>query len=644
MIPRLVKTALLAGIVAAGMAGPMAASQPQQLAAALQAVAQKNYDQATALAARTGDRVSVDIVAWHRLRAGRGSWPEYADFLTGNADWPGLPLMRRQAERVMPAQLPGDQVRAFFARTKPQTGRGALIYAGALGSGDAGAERRRAWTDLTLTRSERQNFLSRFGGELAGAHVARLDNLLWNGEREAAAEMLPLVGAGDAALARARIALQARQSGVDGLVAAVPAAQAGDPGLAYDRFRWRLAKDLWDGAEQMLAQRSTSAAALGRPEKWASNRRSIARRAMRQGRADTAYRLSSQHGLSAGSSYADLEWLSGYLALRYMNDPARAVAHFKRFQAAVETPISLGRAGYWLGRAYDAAGNVSAAREAYGYGARFQTSFYGQLAAERIGAAVDRSLARPAGVPGWKNQGFARATPVIAALRLQAAGDTQLALRFLLHVEESLGPQEGAALARLSMEMGQTAGAIKISKRVVRKGAVYPEIYYPVTPLAREAQAVPPELAMAVARQESELNPRAVSPAGARGLMQLMPRTAQKVSQQLGMQYSASRLITDPSYNGRLGTQYLADMLARYRGSVLLAAAAYNAGPGRVDRWLQTYGDPRRADLDAVDWIEHMPFRETRNYVMRVMESQHVYRARITGQVQDIGLSRALGL
>lgn len=621
-----------------------AAAQPERLASALQSVARGDFANARAEAGRAGTPLAVDIVDWHRLRAGGASWTEYASFLTRNADWPGLPLMRRRAEAVMPGGLPAGQVRAFFSVTKPQTARGSMIYAAALGRADAQAERARAWTSLRMSRNGRAQFLERFGAELRAHHAARLEMLLWSGETTAAAEMLPLVGAGSAAVARARIALQEKKNGVDGLITAIPASHAGDGGLAHDRFRWRRDKGLRESAEALLLERSVSAAALGRPAAWASTRRSLARQAMRQGRTNAAYRLASQHFLTSGSHYADLEWLSGYLALTRMRDPNRAAAHFTRFQAAVETPISLGRAGYWLGRAHEAAGNTGAARDAYGFGARFQTSFYGQLAAERIGAGVDQSIARRGQLPGYRSAGFMNASPVQAARLLHAAGDTVLAERFLLHVQESLGPQDSAALAHLALDIGQTAAAVKISKRLVRRGAIYPEVYYPVTTLAQEARVVAPELALSIARQESELNPRAISPAGARGLMQLMPRTAERVSSQIGLRYDAGKLLSDPSYNARLGTQYLSDMLQRYGGSVLLAAAAYNAGPGRVDRWLNTYGDPRQASVDAVSWIESIPFRETRNYVMRVLESQHVYRSRIAGQAGAIGLSRSLGL
>ena len=622
---------------------PAPAVEADPLADALTAVAQRDYVLARDLARSVRDPVAVDIVDWHRLRAGEGSWAEYRDFLARNADWPGLPLMKKAAEGAMPSGLPAAEVRAFFAGTGPQTGRGTTLLAAALEGDARGVALRRTWAEIVMGAEDRQAFVSRHVADLRPATPKRLENLLWAGQATAAADLLSVVPAGEAAVARARIGLQQGAKGVDALIEAVPVSHAGDPGLAWDRFRWRLRKGRWDDAAELLAERSTSAAALGRPEAWANQRRSVARDMMRDGKPRLAYRLASQHFLTEGSDYADLEWLSGYIALTYMKDPVRALRHFEAFRRSVSTPISYGRAGYWLGRAYEAQGDGQKAREAFGFGAAWQTSFYGQLAAERVLVPADPSLARWGGLPDWNARPFARSGVVKAARLLMAAGNEGLATRFLLHAQESLGPEDSAALARLAVDMDLMRVAVIVGKRLASDGVIYPEAYYPVTDLAKQVRGIPPELAMAIARQESELNPRAQSGAGARGLMQLMPGTARKMSARLELKYDAGRLLSDPAYNARLGAAYLEDMLERYDGALILAAAAYNAGPARVDEWLGRFGDPRRPGVDPVDWIEHIPFRETRNYVMRVMESLHVYRSRINRGAGEIGLTRRLG-
>lgn len=625
-------------------AGAAAAADRATLIRMMDAIDQRDYPLAREAARETRDQVALDLVTWHQLRAGQGSWADYTDFLTRNADWPGLDLMRRRAEGVMPSDLPAEAKQRFFRAGAPQTGRGALLLASTQNSELAKQTVINAWTQMSLSETEQAAFLQAYGAALKPHHAKRLDSMLWQGRTKQAEAMLPLVDKATAALATARIALQDNSNGVDALIKAVPAKLQGDPGLAHDRFAWRMRKDRYDPSEELLKERSVSKEALGRPEEWAYRRRLLAHRAMRAGRVTTAYNLASQHFLTEGANYAELEWLAGYIALTYLGKTERAVAHFERFRLAVETPISLGRAGYWLGRAYEAQGNTGAAKSAYGYGAAYQTSFYGQLSAERAKLPVDPLMAKPASLPDWKSRPFARSTPVRAALLLAQADDHLLMQRFILHVQESLDVQDSLALAAMSLEIDRPFAAVKIAKRLAQKGLIHPDAYYPVAETLRRRLPVDQELANAIARQESELNPYAISPAGARGLMQLMPATAKKVASEIGVDYDRARLTADPGYNSQLGTQYLAQMLERYNGSIILAAVAYNAGPHRADRWIAEYGDPRSPEVDALWWIENIPYGETRNYVMRVLESLHVYRMRISGKVTPIGLHRELGL
>ncbi|QHQ36037.1 lytic transglycosylase domain-containing protein [Algicella marina] len=624
-------------------AGAVASDGPR-MEQVMEAISQRDYPLAERLAEAIPGREAHDIVLWHRLRQGDGVWQEYTDFLQRNPDWPGLTYLRKRGEAVLPVGLSAQQYRGFFAGGHPQTGRGALIFARALGETEGKPVLLRAWRSLPLTQMERETFQKNHMKTIAPETVTRLENMLWTGRPDQAEALLPLVSKDTALLARARILLQQDKPGVDAAIKAVPPKLASDAGLAHDRFAWRMRKDYYDSSEELLRERSVSTAALGQPEAWANRRRLLARRALRLDRPRNAYNLASQHFLTEGNDYADLEWLAGYIALTRLDDPDRAVRHFERFRLAVKTPISLGRAGYWMGRAYEAAANPSAARAAYGLGAAYQTSFYGQLAAEQAGLPVDGEMVTSGALPDWKARAFMETGPVKAALLLQQAHEELLMQRFLLHVEESLDAEDSAALAALSLSLERPFAALKIAKRQANLGIILPEAYYPVTELAEQASSGPlkPELVKAIARQESELNPFAISPAGARGLMQLMPGTAKKVANDLEVEYDLGRLTSDPEYNARLGTAYLAEMMERYDNSVLLAAAAYNAGPHRADRWISDYGDPRSAGVDPIWWIENIPYRETRNYVMRVLESLHVYRVRISNEVQPIGLEREL--
>ncbi len=625
---------------------PARAQSPQedgaQFASAVEAVVVSDWEEAQARAAKVSDPIAQEIIDWYRLRAGDGIFAEYELFLTENADWPGLRKMRRQAEVAMPEGLPAARVIAFFNGQPPLTGTGVLRLAAALPQSDAQPLIHAAWRDMTLNSEDRAAFLQAFPRALAGAHVARLDNLLWAGKRTAAREMLPLVDAGHRALANARLGLQEDRNGVDALIAAIPSALQNDAGLAYDRFVWRAKKGYSESAVELLLARSVSEASLGRPEKWASRRRTYARRAMRAGDAELAYRIASTHQLTSGSQYADLEWLSGYLSLRKLGNPARAVQHFQHFRAAIASPISMGRAGYWLGDAYAANGEDARAYQAFAMGARFQTSFYGQLAASRIGAAPDAALAGAEFPPDWTTAPFLAEDSVRAGVLFYFAGEPARAKMFLTLAASRLNLQGRAAMAQLLLDLNEPHIALRIAKGAATRGDVLPTPYYPLHGLAEFAEAVPPEIAMAIARQESELNAAARSPVGARGLMQVMPATAKKVAQGLGISYSEARLGADWQYNARIGTAYLAQMLERFDGAVLLAAAAYNAGPSRAQRWIKDYGDPRLESVDAIDWIEGIPYRETRNYVMRVLEAQFVYRARISGAVGPLTLASEL--
>ena len=614
------------------------------LSSALAAMAEKDWVTAEHFAGKISDSAAADLVLWERLRQGEGSWDEYERFLAEHADWPGLQRLRRAGEEVIPRNHDPVSVRRFFEAQPPQTGTGSLRLAEALQAqgrtADARAEAIRAWRDMTLAPHEEAELLDRYGGALSRYHADRLDNLLWDGQTRAAERMLGLVTDPQARLAKARIGLQRADKGVDGLINSVPRSLADDPGLAFDRFMWRVKKERWDDAEALLLERSGTVESLGRAESWSNRRRGFARRAMRAGEPQKAYLLASQHGLVSGSNYADLEWLSGYITLTYLKSPEQALFHFTRFWGAVDSPISVGRAGYWLGRAYEALGRNEEAVQAYRLGAGFQTSFYGQLAAERIDVSSDASLTGKADFPNWRKAGFVGSGPIRAALLLNHAQELSMTRWFFTHVAETQDETGLLQLSQLALELGQPNVALSVAKEAAKRGIVLPESYFPVTELATFSVDVDPEIAMSIARRESELNEAAVSPAGAQGLMQIMPGTARDVSRDLGVEYSKARLTSDWRYNAKLGTAYLGGLLKLYDGSYLLAFAAYNAGPNRVNQWIEEYGDPRDSVIDKVNWIEHIPYRETRDYVMRVMESLHVYRARLSGRAQPVRITQ----
>lgn len=614
---------------------PAAAERPRPLGLAFDALRAGNWDNAAIIAAKDGP-VAADVVEWARLRNGQGTYADVQRFLERRPDWPGERYLRRQSEQAVAAA--GDAaVLGFFKETGAQTPTGVLAHADALGRSNRSDEARstvvNAWRNMPMDASQQALFLSQYGGILRSHHDARLDSMLWEGVYENARRVFEYASPGAVAVARARIALRSGEKGVDALIEKIPADYAQDAGLQYDRFIWRARKGRSDDAKELLRASSVSVAALGRPEEWANRRRSMARGEMREGDPVVAYEIASRHFLTSGSNYADLEWLAGYIALRKLNEPQTALKHFDNHDNAVLSPISKGRSGYWRGRALEAMGNVAAADQAYTAAAQYQTAFYGLLAAERADVPFDMDLADETAIGAWQNAPIAQNANFQAGMLLQASGEINLAERFWTHLAESLERNTAGLLAQAAIDTEQPHLAVMIGKRAARRAVVIPRGYYPLHPIAEMDLPMAPEMVLAIARRESEFDPVVQSGVGARGLMQIMPATGREVAKRLGRlgEHSTDRLITDPSYNAELGAAYLSTLAHRFRGNVIMMSAGYNAGPSRPDRWMQVYGDPRRGDIDMVDWIEHIPFRETRNYVMRVAESLPIYRA-VLGQ------------
>ena len=607
------------------------------LARALEARGEGDWTRAVAEARNAGP-LGRDIVEWHRLRAKEGTFEEARAFLKRRADWPGLPYLRQRSEHAIETSASAMEVIGFFVPQAPRTGNGSLRYAAALRSvGQADAadkELVRGWTELSLEAEEEAEFLSTYGALLRGHHWDRADMLLWRGLTGEAARLLSLLPEDRRALAEARIALRENSDDLTAKMDAVPDTLTVDPGLAFERFLWRVNRGRTDSAILLMEAQND----LGQPEAWGNLRRRYARQLMRAGANQRAYRLASKHGLADGSHFADLEWLSGYLALRKLRDADAALKHFERMETAVDTPISLSRAQYWQARAHAAVGNTEMAQADYTRAAKHQTAFYGLLAAEELGLSLDDNLTGVEAFPPWRSAAFTESSVYAAARLLLDAGDLSLGERFLTHLAESLDRTQVGQMADMAEELGEPHLQVMIAKRGVQYGMVLEGPYFALHPLAEETGDVDPALALAIARRESEFDPGVSSGVGAMGLMQLMPATAQEMAGDIGLPYIERRLLEDPDYNARLGLTYLAELESVFGDSPVLIAAAYNAGPSRAVSWIERNGDPRSSRVDVVDWIEHVPFRETRNYIMRVVESLPAYRARLTGSAGEIGI------
>ncbi len=627
----------------AGVAGEHRPIAPRPLQSALHAMQAGRWERAAILAARDGP-VAADLIEWHRLRAGLGRADEVMEYLGRNGDWPGLQYLRKQSEEAI-AHADFDTVLAFYADSPPQTGMGVLNYARALTArghvGDAELGLVLAWRTMDLTTAEHDAFIAAHGDLLEPHHEARLHMALWRGLKDVT-QMLPLVSDDQRELVAIQDLIKNGKSGWESRLKALPSALQDDPRVAHALFSRYTNQGKNEDAITVILKQSRIKGGLGAPERWSSWRRYLARSMMRGGKTQMAYDLASVHQLTEGSDYADLEWLSGYLALRYLDDPAQALKHFNNLGAAVESPISKGRAGYWLGRAQEALGNTQAAQAAYLQGAEYQTSFYGLLAAEKAGVAPDIHLDGAEIFPPWRAAAFTQTSVFQAAVLALATADTGLAERFITQLAETLDRPALGQLAQALAELDQPHLQVMLGKSAASRGIVLHAPYYALHPLMNEPLPVPTEMALAIARRESEFDFSVVSSAGAQGLMQLMPATARKVASDLELDHESARVLRDWRYNARLGSAYLAQLATQFDGNILLVSAGYNAGPHRALRWINENGDPRLARIDAVDWVEHIPFRETRNYVMRVAESLPVYRARLGKNPLPIPFSQEL--
>jgi soluble lytic murein transglycosylase len=616
----------------AAPAETLAPADLEVMRSALAAAQAGDWTRAYASAAGITDPLPLKMLRWiDCARPGApGRFPEIAEFIESNPDWPGQKALRAHAEEALAGET--DAVAAdWFKRYPPVSPTGKIRAAEMMmssGDLDGGTAALRAiWIAADFRPLDEKNFLARHSASLRPEdYVQRVDRLLWEGQSEPAHRLLSMLPPNYRLLAEARLALAAQAGNAEALVGRVPAQLRFDPGLVFEQLRWRRKKDMTDAAVQILLAHSND---LVRPAAWWAERQSIARRVLAGGNAELAYRIVEQHGLIEGSAFSDAQFLLGYIALRYMKQPALAFEHFSRILTRVDTPYAKSRAGYWGGRAAEAQGKSELAAKWYAAGADHMATFYGQLAAHQLGHdAPPRPVPEPvpdaAELSRFDSDEVARAARLFFELGDQAHGKA-----FLLHMaDRAKTPARFAMLAGLAETIGRIDLAIAVAKRAIDAGTPLMIHGYPVAAVPSGGTAEH-SLLFAIMRQESAFERDAVSRVGARGLMQLMPATASFIANKMQLPFSADRLTADGIYNVLLGRAYLETLIEDFGGSYALAIASYNGGPGRVRLWLRDYGDPRGGAIDMVDWIEMIPINETRNYVQRVLENLQIYRGQI---------------
>lgn len=608
----------------------------------LDAAEDEDWDYVRDVRQRLTDTAARNLLLWRiALNDPRASFFELDLALTELDGWPRDSFIRSEAEtKIGTSGLTAPFIVGWFQASEPRTGRGKIAYAEALialGRTEEGEDiLREAWRNdrlpLTVQREVYRTHTDRFTTE---DHLARIDYLIWSGQRTAARRVLPLLSGNDRNLADARIRLAGRQSGVDRAVNRIPSSLQTDPGLVFERARWRRRSGLRDSVLPLLLQlpdEHTDANALDLM--WTERKLQILT-LIRDEDYATAYELARAHGLERGGDFADAEFLSGWLALVHLDRPEQAMQHFTTLHANVSMPVSLSRASYWMARAADAMGQPEIAAGHYAAAGEHSTAYYGQLALTAL-ATDGAELAFEADPePGEDARIRFESRPLVRAMHLLAEqGEDYFFRLFIYRLDDQMDdPQEAVLLSRLANDYLYPRQSVRAAKAARQRGIILPQSAYPTIDLPAQTivRAQRPEEALvhSVIRQETEFGQAAVSGAGARGMMQLMPATARETARSIGQPYRRNWLTDDLDYNLTLGMHHLNEVVEDYDGSYIVALAAYNAGGHRARRWIQDYGDPRDPDVDPIDWVESIPFSETRNYVMRVLENLQVYRSRL---------------
>jgi soluble lytic murein transglycosylase len=594
---------------------------------------------ATQAQAAISDPVARKLAEWIILRSddNGASVERYRAFIAANPSWPSQTFLRRRLEAALWDDHRDDAtVWSWFANESPLSAKGKFSLARVMiARGDrANAERlvRDAWRNDSMSEDTETTALDLFGALLTpGDQKARMDFMLYGSEHEAALRAAKRLGASQVVLAKARIAAYRKASNTGALLDAVPRELHGDAGYIFSKIQLLRREEKFAEAAQLMLGAAKDPARLYNLDEWWIERRLLSRKMLDVGESRTAYLIARDAALPARDIYkTEQEFTAGWIALRFLTDPATAAQHFARIGVGSANPTTLARAGYWQGRAAERAGRAQEARAAYTAAAAQSTSYYGQLARAKLGLPQIELN----GAPAARGRGIERLEVVRAVQLLYALDEREIAIPIFGDMGENGDPDALVGLGELASRNSDARGMLLLGKAALNRGLPFDFYAYPVTgipPFKSIGPDVEQSIVFAIARQESAFNPAVVSPAQAYGLMQVTPDAGKYVCKKYGASFDLGRLKADPVYNAALGAAELGGLIEDYRGSYIMTFAAYNAGRGSVKKWVERYGDPRDPKIDAVDWVELIPFSETRNYVQRIMENLQVYRARFGG-------------
>ncbi len=596
-----------------------------------------NWNSALPIVNKVSDREFRDYVNWlYLLQPGNQStFTDYINFISRNEDYPRIGRLKYLAEHKIIVKNAGPRlVIDWFSQNEPLSGTGKIKFGEAyleLGNSNMAKDLiKSGWETADLSSSDVKYYISKFKNILTTQdHLKRADYLAWDRQYWDLKRMLPYLPKKERALYNARFILMTNSYGVDKAISDVPDELKSDLGLEYNRLYWRTRRNRLEGSLEIL-RRYHGEETLVYPDKWWDLRENIARDLVYEKKYADAYEVASNHHLYEGANYADAEWLSGWLALSFLNNPKKAIVHFSNFYSNVSYPISAARGAYWLGLAFEANNDIEQSKKFFKEAAIYTNTYYGQLAFAKV--KIDEKLELPKEFKIEENyEKEFNKNKFIKIVKLMHELDKTEFSKDIIKFLALLNVEKGSEVlaAKLATEVGRYDYAIQISKDASYERRFINVYNYPVisVPGVINNKVMPPaHLILAIIRQESEFDARANSYVGAQGLMQLMPATAKLVAKNISVPYSRTSLTKDPNYNVKLGTYYFNMLLEDYDGVFPFAIGAYNAGPNRIKAWLKRYGDPNRGQINFVDWVELIRFEETRNYVQRVIENINVYK------------------
>ena len=597
-----------------------------------------NWTKALKIAKKAKDKSIYKFIKWRYLLRVPNSAPfyDYNEFIINNENYARINRIKYLAEHKLSTKIMSPKnILEWFNNKDPLSGFGMLILGESLidlGNKQAGVELiKKGWITANLSRSEMKFYRKKYKKYLnSNDYIKRADYLAWESKHWDLKRMLRYLPKDYKLLYTARQLLMSKSYGVDNAISKVPQKFKNDPGLNYDRLKWRRKRGRVDGSLEILLKIKNTKEYLVRPDKWWLERAIITRSLVYKKKYALAYKISSNHALNEGPEFAEAEWLSGWLALSFLDDPILAIDHFRKFYENVGYPISLSRGAYWLGRAYEKIGDLDSSKSWYLEATKYLTTYYGQLAFLKINQNKEFELSDQMKIDDKFRKSFYEKDLVKIVFLLNELNKDKYTKHILRHLANTdIAKGSELLAAELATMIGRYDFAIQISKIASYQKRFHNDFNYPIisTPKVINGRKIPESaLILSIIRQESEFDLSAHSSAGARGLMQLMTYTAKVVAKQAKLPYSKSRLTKDPEYNINLGSHYIAGLILEYDGSYPFAIAAYNAGPKRVRYWKKINKNPQKKQIDYVDWVELIKFKETRNYVQRVLENYNVYR------------------